>query len=340
MAFVDTTVSFTPSGDHSQGWHSDRILNIKGFNDSGKSALLVATGVCLLNAYARKSKSFIRDGAEFFRVTVSFDDGVQIMRERHRNGLGLYEMSKDGTLVYTTRAGDLLTAVDDIPGPIAEYLGLHPDLNMRRRTDPMLLVSTSGSENFKFLNDVLKTEELSGAAQDASAAANEMNANIDGLQVKLEATQQMLDNYWQDDTFLTLVEQDVAQEEELEHNVDILAGSLSLLESLINHPDPAPVPPLLDAAQQQHHLQLLHQAISIGEQIRSLEELPVPEELTDNRHVLLEASQSIKILGQVHEVENTLRLLREKLSTLDPDGIFCDVCGTFNLSGRSEHVHV
>lgn len=201
MSLADATVTFDLDSPGSNGFHSEGIINIKGFNDSGKSALLIAVGVCLLDAYSSKQKTFIRDSQTHFHIVVSFDDGVRIVREKHSDGRSLYEMFLHDELIYSTRKGTTLTQVTGVPVPIQDYLNLHSEgkflLNMRRRTDPMLLVSTKGSENFSMLNSVLKTSELSNAASAASAKANELNREILELENDIRNRKFALSEIWE-----------------------------------------------------------------------------------------------------------------------------------------------
>ena len=199
---------------------SEGILNIKGFNDSGKSALLLAVAVCFTNAYPQRQKSFIRDGEQYFRVVVTFDDGVSIVRDKYAEGSSMYEMlDADGNVTFTTRYGDALSKVDAVPDVIAEYLGLFNEdsfhLNFRRKSDPLLLASTSGSENFRILNAVLKTEELSQAAQAASKDANDRNRDVQNLDVKRMAIEQELSSIWSSEALVKELELRSSEESNL-----------------------------------------------------------------------------------------------------------------------------
>lgn len=204
------------------------ILNIKGFNDSGKSALMLGAAVCLMNAYPNKQKSFIRDTTDHFRVVCSFSDGVDIVREKYTSGASLYEMYQNGELVYTTREGDALTNVEDIPRVVLDYLGLCEEegffLNMRRRTDKMLLADTSGSENFKLLNQVLKSSELSSAAAKASKKVNEIARDLRDLEAEYRLLESQLSDLWSDlDTLEGL--------EMVQERIDTCEGTLGSVNS-------------------------------------------------------------------------------------------------------------
>ena len=79
------------------------IINFKGYNDSGKSAMLTALKVLMCNTNPQKQVGFIQDDKEYFRVLASFDDNVQILRDKYINGQSLYEMYKDGQCIFSTK---------------------------------------------------------------------------------------------------------------------------------------------------------------------------------------------------------------------------------------------
>ena len=174
------------------------ILNVKGFNDSGKSALLIGVAVCLMDVYGKKQKTFIRDACSHFQVKCIFDDGVSILKQKWSDGSSLWEMrSGEGDLLYTTATEQgTRTMVDGVPLQIQAYLDMCSEegffLNFRRRTDKMMLVDTSGSENFKMLNAVLKSAELSEAASKASEQANKLTREISGLEAEYHVLEKEL----------------------------------------------------------------------------------------------------------------------------------------------------
>lgn len=197
MAFPSATVEFDLDNPTESGVRGDAILNIKGFNDSGKSAILIAAAVCLLNAYERDQKKFIRDGENKFTVKVGFEDGCILTRCKYADGKSYYELTRSNEVVYTTREGNALTSVSGIPAEIQAYLGVIPELNFRRRTDPLLLTMTSGSDNFAMLNTVLRTQELANAAGKASKNANALSAEISDLQSKLSYISESMESIWE-----------------------------------------------------------------------------------------------------------------------------------------------
>mgnify|MGYP003093532149 CR=1 FL=1 len=66
MGYESGKIQFDESG----------VINIKGYNDSGKSAMLTACAVAMMDAYKQKQAKFIRFGEDYFGIVVSFDDGV------------------------------------------------------------------------------------------------------------------------------------------------------------------------------------------------------------------------------------------------------------------------
>lgn len=154
------------------------IIVLKGYNNSGKSALIKAFEVALMGRYESKQSSFIRDGENFFRIVVGFTDGVDIERVKRADGKSLYEMRKDGEVIFTTKQGSALAKVTGVPEEIKTYLALTEMderwLNSATGNEPMLLTDTTGSENFRAISDVLKAEELHKAL---SAVRTDIRSN-------------------------------------------------------------------------------------------------------------------------------------------------------------------
>ena len=165
------------------------IINFKGYNDSGKSAMLRALDVLMFNYKPSHQTDFIKDGENYFRVLAGFSDGVLILRDKYANGQSLYEMYKDGKCIFSTKQGDLLTKVKEVPEPVARYLGLIESdgtlLNSRSCFDKQLLVQTSGSDNYRFLNSVLKSEEIAVANELINVDKNKMSSDIASLETEL-----------------------------------------------------------------------------------------------------------------------------------------------------------
>ena len=165
------------------------IVNFKGYNDSGKSAMLRALDVLLFNIKSAAQVGFIQDGTDYFRVVTYFDDGVVVLRDKYVNGQSLYEMYKGNDCLFTTRQGKTLSKVADVPQVIKDYLGVikYDDLALNSRScfEKQFLVQTTGSENYKFLNSILKSEELAVAATMINTDKNKLLSDISTTETEL-----------------------------------------------------------------------------------------------------------------------------------------------------------
>lgn len=172
------------------------IINLKGYNDSGKSGILTALRVALLNSNQSKQASFIQDDKEYFRVVVYFDDGVQLLRDKYINGQSLIEMYKDGKCIFSTKSGKTLTRISEIPQPVADYLGLVTfdggALNARSCFEKQLGVQTTGAENYKMFNTVLKSEEIATAGSLLNNDKNKLAQDINAVDQEIQAQRSVL----------------------------------------------------------------------------------------------------------------------------------------------------
>ena len=168
------------------------IINIKGYNSGGKSTMLKAIAVCLMNMYPKAQTKFIRHGEKYFRIKVSFEDGVVIVKDKYVSGQSLYELYKDDKCIFTTKEGGRLTKIDGVPQVIQDYLGLcvvsTGCLNYQVRQDPLWLIETTGSENYNSLNEILKTEEIARANALLNSDKNKVNSEVTGIEASLNET--------------------------------------------------------------------------------------------------------------------------------------------------------
>ena len=206
------------------------IVTIKGYNDSGKSAMLQALNVLMFNIKANQQVGFIKDDCDYFRVVAYFDDGVTILRDKYINGQSLYEMYKDNEVIFSTKQGKALTRVSGVPEPIEQYLGLisHDGtcLNSRSCIEKQLLVQTTGSENYKLLNVILKSEELAVATQMLNDDKNKVLQDINSTDSKLQSAKELIG------VGLDLSEDLILHLERLDKNCDDFDGMLSILETV------------------------------------------------------------------------------------------------------------
>lgn len=166
------------------------IVNLKGYNDSGKSAMLRALDVLFYNIKPASQVGFIHDNCDYFRIIAYFSDGVTILRDKYVNGQGLYEMYKDNKCIFSTKSGKTLTKITRVPDVVQKYLGLtsHGTTNLNSRScyEKQLLCETTGSENYVILNETLKTEEISRAGEMLNTDKNLLGGEINSLGIEVD----------------------------------------------------------------------------------------------------------------------------------------------------------
>lgn len=169
------------------------IINLKGFNDSGKSCMLRACDVLMYNRYSTSHTKFIQDEKDYFRIIMAFDDGVTIVRDKYSTGAGLYEMYKDSECIFSTKQNGVFTKITGVPEPIEKYLGVVRSdgifLNSRNCYEKQLLTDTTGKENYNFLNVVLRSNEISRAGALLNVDKNRVYADKCRLESEVEVLQ-------------------------------------------------------------------------------------------------------------------------------------------------------
>ena len=187
MSYKKAKVSFDETG----------IINIKGYNDSGKSAILRGLAVCLMDMYKSKQAKFIRHGEEYFRIVVTFDDGISILRDKYINGQSLYEVYKGQERIFTTKQGNRLSRIEGVPKQIEDYLGLCVTdsvyLNYQSCIDKLPVVDTTGSENYQMFHEVLRMEEIYQANNMINLDKNQLGSEIAAMEVELQRNEVLLE---------------------------------------------------------------------------------------------------------------------------------------------------
>lgn len=163
------------------------IINLVGYNDSGKSAVTRALEVIFYDAYFGTQASFIRDDQEYFGIGLEFDDGVAINKYKYANGKSIWEMVKGDQTLFTNQLQDSIAAMEDIPEPISRYLGVVKDdstdeqLNIRRNTDKLFLIDTTGGDNYKIINSVLRYDILAESVKRMNEDRNKLQSELTNL---------------------------------------------------------------------------------------------------------------------------------------------------------------
>lgn len=286
------------------------ILTIKGYNDSGKSAMLQALNVLMFNIKANQQVGFIKDGCDYFRIVARFDDGVVILRDKYINGQSLYEMYKDDQVIFSTKQGKALTRVSGVPEPIEKYLGLisHDGtcLNSRSCIEKQLLVQTTGSENYKLLNVILKSEELAVATQMLNDDKNKVLQDINSTESRLQSAKELAG------VGTSLTEDLLVHLERMDKNCDDFDSMLSVLvtvDSLSKNISSIVITPELDKVDcgQMDSLLNIKTLINDLSSIPTLPELPVIDasdlDLLDSVKSILAELSTIPELPSLNIIE-------------------------------------
>jgi hypothetical protein len=160
------------------------IINLCGYNDSGKSMVIRMLSILLYDVHPTEQASFVKNGKEYWRGTLVFDDNVRISKTKMLTGASIWEMAVGEKILYTNKLASGFSAVKGVPAQIAAYLGVLQDeftkqlLNVRFNTDKMFLIYTTGSENYKMLSTVLKSDVLAEASTTLIQAKNKLDQDV------------------------------------------------------------------------------------------------------------------------------------------------------------------
>lgn len=275
------------------------IITIKGYNDSGKSTMLQALNVLFFNSHPSMHINYIKDDCDYFRIMAHFDDGVSILRDKYINGQSLYEMYKDGTVIYSTRNGNTLTRVSKVPDPIEQYLGLisHDGtcLNSRSCIEKQLLVQTTGSENYKFFNVVLKSEEIAVASQMLNTDKNKLLQDINSTTYQLQTTKTMLGNgNLLTDELISELERADKLIDEYDVKLDCISSALGIADEV----SAIQIPPDISQIDNER-VSILSSINGIVNEIASIPTLPEVNQLDSSRLELL-----TRIMGVSNELSS------------------------------------
>lgn len=297
MSFERATVKIPKEG----------IVGIRGYNDSGKSAILRAIACCLLYKYSYNHKAFIKEGKNFFQVDVVFDDGVTIRYEKHNAGSSLYELYKDSELLYTNKqqnGSGFYEKIIAVPEEIATYLGMSNtdegmSLNYGLNTDKQLLVSTSGSENYQALNQVLKSQDLGLASQLINRENNAIGGSISRTeaQINMKSTELNVFGSLEEDLIgrIESYAAHVSRCERLDAGLSTLLKMLGGLEE-----ETAPELPTIDN-------DIIKKVSNIDTLLAELEELSIDV----SPEIPLIAADKISIVEKLNDITNMMNPLRE-----------------------------
>lgn len=286
------------------------IINFKGFNDSGKSAMLRALEVLLSNKYPTEQAKFIKDGESYFRVMAGFSDGVVLLRDKYISGQSLYCMYKDNKEIFTTKQNGKYIKVTEVPEVIKQYVDFveydGTYLNSRSCFDPQLLVETSGSKNFKLLNSVLHSEELSRANQMLNTDKNTLIASRNSKEMEvsvLKEQSQGIPNFTAE--LIESLEIADSRLDEVEAGYNLLWNAKAYKSKV----ESVSLLPELEAVDTSR-LDILVNLQGIQTSLQSLQDISLPDGFEP-----IEGTSQLKDLYKLKEVQENLATVEKELSS-------------------------
>lgn len=142
------------------------VIRITGDNNAGKSAFLTGLRCLALYSNGRMQKKWIRNGADSFVVSVSFEDGVRIQYQKYAKGTSAYDMYFKEDLVFTTRISESkMSPINAVPPVIESYLNLlvmddNTSFSFVSAIDKQPFVETSAGDNYRYQNRIADTSSL------------------------------------------------------------------------------------------------------------------------------------------------------------------------------------
>lgn len=300
------------------------IINFKGFNDSGKSAMLRALEVILSNKYPTEQAKFIKDGESYFRIMVGFSDGVVLLRDKYISGQSLYAMYKDNKEVFTTKQNGKYIKVTEVPDVIKQYIdfveydGIY--LNSRSCFDPQLLVQTSGSKNYRLFNSVLHSAELAQANQLLNTDKNTLIASRNSKEMEVGVLRN------QASSIPDLTEEVIVGLEILDKSLDKTEEANTLLSTTLDYLsrlDAIIIPPelgVLDTSQLDSVVSLKNLRVSM----QKLKDISLPEGFEP-----IEGTSQLSDVSHLQEVQANIKASDEELSTTSLE--LTEIMGTEQL---------
>lgn len=227
------------------------VLNLAGYNDSGKSAITRLLEVVFYDAYQNEQVNFIHDGEDMFGAGVEFDDGVSVNKYKYSNGKSVWEMMKDDQVIYTNRLANGIAAMSGVPEPIQKYLNVVEDeytgekLNIRRNSDKLFLVGMSGGDVYKIINAVLHCDTLAETVKRLNEDRNKVQSELAAKSTTLDTLKTEVKNLkvLDDQTlqFLQDKHDKLSSTNQQIESIISIANQKDQINSLEPHPELTPV---------------------------------------------------------------------------------------------------
>lgn len=210
------------------------VIVLKGYNDSGKSAIILALRVLLYDYRRREHTAFVRDDTEYARIVWYDTDGTIVLRDIHSNGQTYYNVYKDSfdNCIFSTVDNGMIVPFDGVPEFVQNIFGVGSYdklyLNAGDDRDPILLAETSGGDNYKFLSTQLHSDELALASSLLNSDKNAKQTRLSELSAELRVVQKEYN------TLGGVTESLVNKVSEMDSQLDKEVDKLEKLEEISN----------------------------------------------------------------------------------------------------------
>ena len=186
--------NFRNLGDVEISFEDSPIVTLIGENESGKTSVVKAFGVCAAHQSPRYQKYYIRNGTNGFGVAIELEDGTVVSRMKTETA-NVYRVYKGNEIVWEANKLESIVpkAVSDVMGLIEER-ETKELLQIRTYEDQLLFVITPASTNYRVMYDALKIKNISQAVKVGSAEANELKSKIATAEHSCETLQASLMN--------------------------------------------------------------------------------------------------------------------------------------------------
>ena len=276
----------------------------------------------------------------------------------------------------------MLTRVADVPEIIRDYLGMitcgSMILNSRSCFEKQLLVQTTGSENYKTLNVILKSEEIAVASELLNVDRNRLASDISSIDSEITAySNQVHCSIALDTRVIPLLKQFDKALDVDEHKLSSLESCKSLQSSLKEIPV-TPELPIIDTKGldillkargikqaissmpdipelskiDMTQLNLLWTLKSRVSELRALPDVPVlPTVESERIFLLLDIRRTVQMLDEItaslSNINTQLQTIADRKATLESEllqsgGNFvrCGNCGELVEVNSAEHIHI
>ena len=298
MAIKDSTITFT-----------DDFVNLKGMNSRGKSATNKAFRVIMTHYKANKQRKWIKWGENFFRLTLTLENGTSILYEKRATGKSKYEIYNErDELVFSTYVDGVYAPIVEVPEPVQQIIGvikqgsLSP--NFMKSREPLFIVDTTGKQNDEYLRGTLEPEDVTQAQELVQNDIKNKRSDLKEIISSVEAYQSILNSSpLIEDSIIDYMER---KDNNLKESL-IVSDSLQRAEQSNLNFNSIVAYPAIDSIDDKS-VALLRAVDSVDKSIQSYTEInPLPE-VTPVPNSTLTLLDTLRAVSQLTQTHNSIKV--------------------------------